>query len=72
MPDALAAFAEAGHAVALVGELGGGEARAIGVVGEARVELEAALAVNGRAKSKRGLVGRGVVGDDLKLSREVA
>lgn len=72
MPDALAALAEARHTVALVGEFGGGEARAIGGVGEARVELEVALAVNGGAKPERGLLGRGVVGDDLKLSREVA
>src|SRR5262245_21353637 len=58
--------------MAVVGELGGGEACAIGGVGEARVELEAAVAVDGRAKSERGLAGRGVVGNDFELSREVA
>ena len=72
MPDALAALAEAGHAVALVGELGGCEARSIGGVGEARVQLEAVVAVGGGAHLERRLLRGGVVGDDLKLCREVA
>lgn len=72
LPHAEAALAETGHAVALVGELGGGETCAIGGVGEARMEVEAALAVEAGAHSQRRFAGRFVLGDDSKLSREVA